>query len=178
MDTTIEKSADGRIRKTSAKALKAQGLKYCPQCAKALPLHAFGTNQGESDGKSYLCIQCTRTANRDAYRKHADRRSAQRKDLKRALVARLGGVCVRCGYSEFLAGLDFHHVDVAEKDALLAGMLQRGTQGLPAIIQEADKCALLCRNCHNAYHAGEWDAEWQPRPAGAGYTIKESEPTA
>jgi hypothetical protein len=72
--------------------------------------------------------------------------------VKEALVADAGGSCVLCGYSRCLAALEFHHLDPTVKRFSLAG---RGvTRSLARAREEAQKCVLLCANCHAEVEAG------------------------
>ena len=82
---------------------------------------------------------------------------------------RIGGECQRCGYSEFYQALAFHHVDPAEKDLPISKVIYSGD--FDRAYAEVDKCALLCFNCHQSYHAQQWDAEFVKRDGG-GWTIK------
>jgi AraC-like DNA-binding protein len=76
----------------------------------------------------------------------------RRKEIKRLLVADAGGACRICGYSRSMAGLHFHHVDPAGKAFALSA---RGvTLSLEAARAEAEKCILLCSNCHAEVEAG------------------------
>jgi hypothetical protein len=56
--------------------------------------------------------------------------------------------CTVCGETEPWV-LDMHHMDPARKDANPA---QSAT--LKTFLKEADKCVLLCSNCHRKTHAG------------------------
>lgn len=170
----IRKAKDGRLLKTTARELEAQGLKYCPRCERVLALNDYPGNKKRASKTGDICNECTRAISGTSYRTHGRRWAEKRKAFKAELVALLGGRCVRCGYSEFLSGLDFHHVNGDDKDSILAAMLSKHTTGREIAIAEADKCALLCRNCHTAYHAGEWQTEWQRRTNGFGYTLKGS----
>jgi hypothetical protein len=72
--------------------------------------------------------------------------------MKEILVAEAGGACALCGYSRCLAALEFHHRDPAAKRFSVAG---RGvTRGMADARQEAQKCVLLCSNCHAEVEAG------------------------
>jgi transposase-like protein len=78
--------------------------------------------------------------------------SERRRAVKRALVREAGGECVLCGFAEHPAALQFHHLDPAEKE------FQLGHQGLTRSMgqmrAEAEKCVLLCANCHALVEAG------------------------
>ena len=91
-------------------------------------------------------------------RKYADRAeylkravAARRKKLKAMLVEYRGGRCVICGYKRCVEGLDLHHVDSTKKDF---GLSAKGiTRSWEKMKVEADKCILLCANCHREVHA-------------------------
>lgn len=69
-----------------------------------------------------------------------------RRERKQALIALLGGKCVRCGYARCVAALEFHHRDPAAKkfNVSVENILRRWE----IVLEEAQKCDLLCANCH------------------------------
>lgn len=74
----------------------------------------------------------------------------QRRNKER-LVELRGGRCEICGYSRCLRALTFHHLDPATKRFHLAGAPTRRWEELVA---EAERCALLCENCHREVELG------------------------
>lgn len=75
----------------------------------------------------------------------------QRLKNKSKLVAHFGGKCICCGYNKYEGALEFHHKDPKEKD------FQLGTSRSKAynkMLAEAEKCILVCSNCHKEIHAG------------------------
>ncbi len=61
-----------------------------------------------------------------------------------------GGKCEICGYCKSLRALDFHHLDSKEKEfGISAGGNCYSARKLQA---EADKCQLICANCHRELH--------------------------
>lgn len=56
--------------------------------------------------------------------------------------------CTVCGETEPWV-LDMHHLDPSEKEANPAR-----SATLKTFLKEADKCVLLCSNCHRKVHAG------------------------
>jgi hypothetical protein len=77
-----------------------------------------------------------------------------RNRTKMQLIAYKGGCCRRCGYSKPIpAAYAFHHVDPAEKEFNISGK----SYSFERLRREADKCALLCCNCHAEVHH-EWTA--------------------
>jgi hypothetical protein len=71
---------------------------------------------------------------------------------RRMLVEEAGGRCVLCGYSRFHAALQFHHVDPAAKSFALSR--EGVTRSLARARAEAQKCVLLCANCHAEVEGG------------------------
>ena len=72
--------------------------------------------------------------------------SKQRRRLKRILVLEAGGCCQLCGYDRCPSALHFHHLRPEQKAFSLG---QEGAyRSLERARAEAEKCALLCANCH------------------------------
>ena len=78
--------------------------------------------------------------------------TARRRKLKAMVVEYRGGQCMICGYNRSFWALDLHHRNAKKKDF---GLSVRGlTRSWEKIKKEADKCILLCANCHREIHAG------------------------
>jgi 5-methylcytosine-specific restriction endonuclease McrA len=78
--------------------------------------------------------------------------SIWRRRVKRRLVERAGGACQLCGYDRYDGALQFHHVDPESKEFAIS---RNGTtRSWAELCAEADKCALLCANCHAEVGAG------------------------
>lgn len=91
--------------------------------------------------RRFRCVQC----GRDAVAK-------RRRAVKAALVSEAGGCCVLCGYGRFQGALQFHHVDPRDKAFQISF---NGVPRRPEILrQEAQKCVLLCANCHAEVEGG------------------------
>ena len=71
--------------------------------------------------------------------------------VKRTLVEEFGGGCVVCGYHRAMINLCFHHVDPSTKAFGVSMALGRS---LAAYREEAEKCILVCANCHGEIEAG------------------------
>jgi hypothetical protein len=82
--------------------------------------------------------------------------------MRRTLVEEWGGCCAVCGYDRCIGNLHFHHVDPSQKSFELN--LSRG-KALESYRKEAEKCVLVCANCHGEIEAGLIDSP----PAGATY---------
>lgn len=70
--------------------------------------------------------------------------------------------CYRCGYAEFSSALQFHHVDPATKRNTVSHAIARFGNSMDLewwrlLASEVNKCIILCANCHQAWHAQEWE---------------------
>lgn len=74
----------------------------------------------------------------------------RRKEVKARLIAAHGGRCVDCGYAGNAAALDFHHRDPGTKDFAISDFAN-----WPKLLAEAQKCDLVCANCHRLRHLAE-----------------------
>jgi len=75
-----------------------------------------------------------------------------RRRVKERLVIRAGGSCATCGYDRYLGALQFHHLDPATKTFSISR--DGTTRSYAEVCAEADKCVLLCANCHAEVEAG------------------------
>lgn len=72
-----------------------------------------------------------------------------RNRVKLQLIEYKGGACQRCGYRKPIpSAYDFHHRDPSRKDFGISGK----TSSFELLKKEADKCDLLCKNCHAEVH--------------------------
>ena len=176
----------------------ARGLHWCSRCESYLPLDEFDKCKPKTYGLKTWCKTCRKDyrkensatlaqrkrqyyldnheeicrKNRHRRRKNRQKINAQNKGrmvkLKQKFVELAGQKCQRCGYDEFNSGLEFHHIDPESKDSTPTKVIYSGD--FDAAYSELDKCALLCRNCHQAFHADEWDATFTKRD-GLGWTM-------
>jgi hypothetical protein len=92
-------------------------------------------------------------------RKYADRSeylkkavAKRRKTIRGKLIKYKGGKCIFCSYSKCADALDLHHFDASQKEfGISSGGLTRAWN---RVVAEADKCVLVCANCHREIHAG------------------------
>jgi transposase len=98
----------------------------------------------ESGG--YRCLKC-----------RSEAVSRRRRLVKLLLVREAGGACRVCGYDRCARALHFHHIDPAHK---LFNLSLRGvTRSLEQARAEAQKCILLCSNCHAEVEEGIIDLD-------------------
>jgi hypothetical protein len=89
-------------------------------------------------------------ADRAEYMKKAV--TARRRKLKEMIIEYKGGACMICGYKKYAGAFDLHHIDETKKEF---GLSTRGlTRSWERLKAEADKCALVCANCHREIHGG------------------------
>jgi transposase len=93
---------------------------------------------------NYRCSKC-RTASVSDWRRR----------VKLKLIERAGGSCLICGYDRHPSALHFHHLDPESKSFLISRNGVTRSFGEAAV--EADKCVLLCANCHAEVEAGVTD---------------------
>lgn len=82
-------------------------------------------------GSRIRCRACLREAGK-----------ARRRKIKAILVEEHGSKCISCGYDKCIAALHFHHKDKNEK------VHHVSSRSLKSARKEAEKCILLCANCH------------------------------
>ena len=73
----------------------------------------------------------------------------QRRRNKQKLLDHFGSKCCKCGYDKCNAALEFHHDDENKE----FGIASKGvTISFKALLNEAEKCILVCANCHREIH--------------------------
>ena len=82
-------------------------------------------------------------------RKSREKRIRGRKH-KKLLLEQFGGECLICGYDRCPASFDFHHPVPEEKGFNIAS--EMGSMTYQALLEETEKCVLLCSNCHRELH--------------------------
>jgi transposase len=125
------RNARGRRPQEAARAAKEAGLRTVANiCAR------HGETEFILEGRGYYrCKRC-----------RSEAVARRRRKVKTILVEEAGGRCVRCGYDRNPAALQFHHLDPATKRIALSA---RGiAYALATVREEAQKCVLLCANCH------------------------------
>jgi hypothetical protein len=75
----------------------------------------------------------------------------KRQGNKAKLVDEFGGRCIRCGYDKSVAALHFHHI---ENDKSFGIAFKGATVSYEKLKSEAEKCILICANCHAEEHSG------------------------
>ena len=74
------------------------------------------------------------------------------KAIKHQLILEKGGKCEICGYNKCEAALNFHHINPDEKEFDLSMKSKNKKINIDECRKEAEKCQLLCANCHMELH--------------------------
>jgi 5-methylcytosine-specific restriction endonuclease McrA len=119
---------DGKLRVLSSR-------RFCTACS---PFGAHNTSARPLDDP--------RVRRRQSWVNYSRRRRIW---MKAELVGGRGGRCEDCGYQRTIWALEFHHRDAKTKDFSLGGFLG----SIERARREADKCFLVCANCHRIRHA-------------------------
>ena len=83
------------------------------------------------------------------YSKRKLLRSAARRNNKTKAVEYKGGKCQRCSNVFPDCCYDFHHLDAEEINAVPSSVLHLSWK---RIVEELDKCIMVCANCHRIIH--------------------------
>ncbi len=94
-----------------------------------------------------------RCKNASTNNKHQNYVSQQGRGRRRrqSLIRQKSGRCERCGYNRNEAALAFHHIDPASKSFPL-DLRSCSNTSWEVLVAEAQKCMLLCLNCHAEIH--------------------------
>jgi len=73
---------------------------------------------------------------------------------KAAAIKYLGGKCKNCGWSGNQAAIQFHHKNSKEEEFTIGNVSNKSWD---SIINEMQKCVLLCANCYAIHHSSKND---------------------
>lgn len=127
--------------------------KHCRGCDQVKPVSDFWLKKGLPQAR---CKECQRNyhkqhylENARAYKDRAVRRNRQvRTQLREAIDALKAKPCMDCGRSYPPYVMDFDHRDAATKKFTIAAGTAVLRLGLEKILEEIQKCDLVCANCH------------------------------
>lgn len=130
---------DGKVRSLYSR-------RFCLDCS---PFGAHNTSKVPPGALSASALEAYRRRRRSA--KFYRYQKKRRRSVKARLIAELGGRCSDCGYPAHPNALEFHHLDASRKAFTMSRLI--GTLSYEALAEEAQKCVLVCANCHRARHA-------------------------
>lgn len=80
---------------------------------------------------------------------NVDKVTEFRRRRKENLARVLGSKCSLCGYDRCIGALEFHHIEPENKGYQLSS---GNCHNLENDLKEAEKCILVCSNCHKEIH--------------------------
>jgi transposase len=154
-EMTIAELADkvGRSKATVRYWLMRYGLKTSGGSGRRPSAERVAARQA---GLASVAMQCRRHGRTDFYltgrgyyrckQCRSEAVARRRRKMKTILVAEAGGKCCICGYSRTMRALHFHHLEPSQKRHEINA---KGVAvALEKLRAEAQKCVLLCSNCH------------------------------
>lgn len=130
-------------------------MKTCSKCNQDKPLTEFHKQTRSKDGHQPACKSCMNVAYNNSrnkkqhhYQEVARQRQQKNVELMREWKESRG--CQICG-ENFGPCLELHHTDPSNKEDHPSGLISNSFQ---AFLQEAEKCVVLCANCHRKVHHG------------------------
>src|SRR5215210_4278981 len=94
----------------------------------------------------FCSLDCKNAWTNNKHQNYASQQQRGRQ-RRRLLIQQKGGRCAACGYSKNQAALAFHHTDPSIKTFPI-DLRSCSNNSLEALLREAEKCQLLCLNCH------------------------------
>jgi hypothetical protein len=152
-----EKTFPSRI-KIEGKLHILSSRKYCLECS---PFNQHNTKKIHIKTESTVMCRVCEKYYEKGHQKYKDicptcRVAEVRKQRKKELIEYKGGKCIICDYNKCIKALEFHHVNPSEKKF---GIANATVTNIELLKEEADKCVLVCSNCHMEIHAGLVDVE-------------------
>jgi len=103
-------------------------------------------------------IDTMASKNKEQNKKYREKYKERYKEIKRKLVILKGNKCEMCEKEFPLACYDFHHRDPKTKDMELKDLIRifHKEEDNIYLLEELEKCDLLCSNCHRIAHHGDY----------------------
>lgn len=126
--------------------------KYCLDCS---PYGKHNTKTLNKEISECVCKKCNRSFSFDRRKNHTYNTcntcvtKSRHRLIKKKAIEYLGGKCTKCGYMKCFMALDFHHLNPDDKDFSISANYNRKWESL---VEELNKCVLLCSNCHREIH--------------------------
>jgi len=100
--------------------------------------------------RKFCSNKCKGRENNNRYQNY-EAQKARGLNRKNELLLLKGGKCQQCGYNKNMAALCFHHREPSEKKMRL-DLRRLSNSKMSIILNEIEKCDLLCHNCHMEIH--------------------------
>ena len=131
--------------------------KICPKCELELPLddiHFASRYDRKEKMFQHICRKCQSEYRKSHYEKNKQKYIDKAKVFTESIIEWFTEYkktlkCKVCGESRYWV-LDFHHRNPEEKDIDVSTLIRRGNK--TKILNEIEKCDILCSNCHRDLH--------------------------
>ena len=114
--------------------------KICTKCSKELPITDFYWRNKAKGVRRSDCKYCHCNWVKEKYKE----KKQDIEEIKNTLT------CKKCGDNRPYV-LDFHHLKSKEKKEEISKLLSSNASW-ETIINEMEKCIILCANCHREFH--------------------------
>jgi S-adenosylmethionine/arginine decarboxylase-like enzyme len=138
-------------------------MKKCTKCKLLLDESKFYKDKYKPNGLEYACKSCEKVRISKHNKRYSDKMWVKLHRLKISL-----GGCKYCGEREPIC-LDFHHTDKSTKISTVAALAR--DRNWNKAFEEAQKCILLCANCHRRLHSGLIDLDKSISDENWGYHL-------
>lgn len=128
---TLYSISANRTCKHCGKPLKGKAMYYCSEKCK----QKYWSSEAKLQNNSSIIHPRTLSGRLKRYK----------------VILYKGGKCEKCGYNKNSAALSFHHLDINNKRFEIENR-NCSAYNLETLYKEADKCILLCANCHMELH--------------------------
>lgn len=135
-------------------------MKTCTICHQTKPIFEFNKQTNCKDGLQSKCRQCNQACSRRYYANNKEHvktvvninKRKRRLELRTKinLIKKESG-CFFCTENEPIC-LDFHHINPKDKSFLISTVALHFKW--ETVVQEINKCKVICANCHRKLHAG------------------------
>lgn len=127
--------------------------KVCTKCNRRKQITLFNKRY---NGVQPHCSKYTRLASRKHYRANVSKYIARRLSRKKELVSWFRELkrnlkCERCSENH-LGTLDCHHKEKRNKIGSLSDLITQRGFSKKRLLEELQKCIILCSNCHRKEH--------------------------
>jgi fructose-1,6-bisphosphatase len=146
-------------------------MKKCKKCGKEKPTSEFHKDRGTKDGLTPKCKVCNceqssmwKSKNKTKIKEYRTNnkeyiktvKKENQKSIRNKCLEYKGSCCEDCGkeftYPESKGLYDFHHTNPQTKTESITKLISSKKFGFNRLIEELDKCVLLCKPCHIKRH--------------------------
>lgn len=125
--------------------------KICTKCGLEKPTSEFNKNKLKKDGLQSECRDCHKQMCSSYYQRNKTNYRKTSKLKRQKILSIVNNIkskgCIICGETN-IACLDFHHL--RDKKGNISDLIK--IENLNKVINEINKCIVLCANCHRKLH--------------------------